>query len=218
MLGHQHFTIVKLPIDYFECHYAKRKEQWATCYRKEASINTNMYVEAFHQVLKYVYLKGKVNKRLDNCIGILLKLARDKGFERIAKMEKGKISERITQIRIRHKKLPFTSIKPTTAYCTWEVHSVDGKNTYIVAHINEVCPYNCAITCSDFRICLHMYSCDCTDALIRASMQTYSPSCATSHTTPSFLNTAIFRYRRFWTDTLTFGSQPIFSTVTSLLI
>ena len=86
--------------DYFECHYAKRKEQWATCYRKEASINTNMYVEAFHRVLKYVYLKGKVNKRLDNCIGILLKLARDKGFERIAKMEKGKISERITQIRV----------------------------------------------------------------------------------------------------------------------
>ncbi len=32
---------------------------------------------------------GKVNKRLDKCIGILLKLARDKGFERLVKLEKG---------------------------------------------------------------------------------------------------------------------------------
>ena len=38
--------------DYFENHYAKRKEQWAMCYRKEATVNTNMYVEAFHRVLK----------------------------------------------------------------------------------------------------------------------------------------------------------------------
>ena len=51
--------------------------------------------EAFHRVLKHVYLKGKVNKRLDKCIGILMKLARDKGFERLVKLEKGKICERI---------------------------------------------------------------------------------------------------------------------------
>lgn len=40
----------------------------------DSPVNTNMYVEAFHRVLKYVYLKGKVNKRLDKCLGILLNL------------------------------------------------------------------------------------------------------------------------------------------------
>ena len=65
---------------YFETYYAKNKKQWAGCYRKHAFVNTNMYVEAFHRVLKYIYMKGKVNKRLDNCIYILLKLARDKGY------------------------------------------------------------------------------------------------------------------------------------------
>ena len=72
------------------------------CFRKESLINTNMYVEAFHRVLKHAYLKGKVNKRLDKCIGILMKLARDKGFERLVKLEKRKISERTNQIRVRH--------------------------------------------------------------------------------------------------------------------
>ncbi len=64
--------------------------------------NKHEHVEAFHRVLKYIYLKGKVNKRLDKYIGILLKLARDKGLERLVKLEKGKNSERINQIRVRH--------------------------------------------------------------------------------------------------------------------
>ena len=65
-------------------------------------MNTNMYVEAFHRVLKYVYMKGRVNKRLDKCIYVLLKLVRDKGFERLLKIEKGKNTERISMIRSRH--------------------------------------------------------------------------------------------------------------------
>ena len=54
-----------------------------------AFINTNMYVEAFHRVLKYVYMKGKVNKRLDNCL--------DK--DRLIKIEKGKNTARINNER-----------------------------------------------------------------------------------------------------------------------
>ena len=46
-------------------------------YRKGTLLNTNMFVVAFHMVLKYVYMKGKVNKRMDKCIFVLLKLTRD---------------------------------------------------------------------------------------------------------------------------------------------
>ena len=87
-------------------------------------------------MLKYIYFKRKVNKRLDNCIGILLKLARDKAFERIAKIEKGKNSDRIARIRARHyqsMKLPLSLIAETEEYLTWEAHSADGKNTYTIS-------------------------------------------------------------------------------------
>ena len=57
---------------------------------KKSGITTNMHVENFHCLLKYVYMKGKVNKRMDKCIYILLKIARDKAFERIIKLEKGR--------------------------------------------------------------------------------------------------------------------------------
>ena len=59
-------------------------------------MNTNMHVEAFHSELKYVYMKGKVNKRCENCIYVLLKLAGDKRYERLVKIEKGNNTERVS--------------------------------------------------------------------------------------------------------------------------
>lgn len=43
------------------CELQNILEQWAKCYRHEAGINTNMYVESFHKAFKYGenYLKGK---------------------------------------------------------------------------------------------------------------------------------------------------------------
>jgi len=58
---------------YFESIYCSRCEQWALCHRKAAGINTNMYTEYFHRVLKHVYMKGKVNKRMHAIIHLLLK-------------------------------------------------------------------------------------------------------------------------------------------------
>ncbi len=50
-------------------YYVQRSKHWAACYRKHA-INTNMFAESFHRVMKHVYLKGTINKRLDSFINI----------------------------------------------------------------------------------------------------------------------------------------------------
>ena len=47
---------------YFEIHYAKNKEQWAASYRKGTLLNTNMFVEAFHRVLKCVHERKSEQK------------------------------------------------------------------------------------------------------------------------------------------------------------
>ena len=159
---------------YFEIHYAYKKEQWASCYRRDATVNTNMYVEAFHRVLKYVYLKGRVNKRLDKFIYILLKFAHDKGFECLIKFEKGKSTERSSMISARHKsslKLSFAQISPGDKLSTRTVTSSDKKQKcYCITLENRTCPHKCALCCSDCNICVHTYMCDCADALIRATI------------------------------------------------
>ena len=88
---------------YFTAHYSQHFKQWAMCYRKRACINTNVFVEAFHHVLKYIYLKGTVNKRIDASISMLLGFARDKLFDRLQKIEKGKNTSHLQLIANRHK-------------------------------------------------------------------------------------------------------------------
>ena len=169
--------------DYFEKHYVRRKEQWAACYRQGSMINTNMYVEAFHRVLKYLYLKEKVKKRMDKCIYPLLKLCRDKAFERFAKLEKGNISKRISLIVKRHQtsvEMSHNSVTVVKSGEKWNVGSSDGKREYTVRFQHTQCPFNCHVRCTACNICVHQYSCECMDdrTFTLHYMQAHSFSCA----------------------------------------
>ncbi|XP_067126787.1 LOW QUALITY PROTEIN: uncharacterized protein [Centruroides vittatus] len=57
--------------DYFMNMYANRNSEWAAWNRKNSLVNTNMYVESFHRLLKH----GKThNKRMDALLHVLIKL------------------------------------------------------------------------------------------------------------------------------------------------
>ncbi|KAI5741100.1 hypothetical protein M8J76_010413 [Diaphorina citri] len=45
--------------EYFETYYLNRVENWAYCHRLFSNINTNMYLEAMHRVIKHVYMKAQ---------------------------------------------------------------------------------------------------------------------------------------------------------------
>ena len=89
-------------------------------------------------VLKYVYMKGKVNKRMEKCIFVLLKLTRDKGVERLIKLEKRKNTERINLIRKHHQsslKLSDYKIIVIEEKSTWEVRTNDATHPYTLHYI-----------------------------------------------------------------------------------
>ena len=156
----------------FEKYFSKfnvgRKQKWAGCYRTKSGINTNMYVESFHRLLKYVYMRGRINKRVDKLLHILMKVARDKGFERLCKLEKGKISGRLSLIRKRHfesTRLSDTSVTQVNS-SQWMVTSSDSTRQYTICEDMKVCSINCHLQCSICNICVHSFSCNCMDALI----------------------------------------------------
>ena len=95
---------------YFVQYYVRRKEQWAACYRTGSLINTNMYVEAFHSAEVHVP-EGKSEQA--SRIHVLMKFARDKGFDRLIKLEKDKLSRRI-RVMHRHR----TSLTLPYDHCT----------------------------------------------------------------------------------------------------
>ena len=72
-----------------------------------------MFCEAFHRVFKYKYLKGKLNRRVDKCLVNLLKFSRDKVFDRINKLTKGKNSAKLKRVHRSHLEsmnVPFTKV------------------------------------------------------------------------------------------------------------
>ena len=94
--NHKHFYI------YFQNVYYSGLQEWAACYRKGCTANTNMFVESFHRVLKVVYLHHKQNRQIDFLLLTLTKIARNKTFERLRKVEMGKNTHRICEISKRH--------------------------------------------------------------------------------------------------------------------
>ena len=114
-------------LDYFQRECVPHTQEWAYAYRIGAEINTNMYCESFHHILKIVYLDSKQNHHLDRLLAVLLRFAKDKAFERIQKLEKGKSSHRMKEILTRHKTaLEMVSdgaVPHQESENTWQVHS-----------------------------------------------------------------------------------------------
>ena len=73
---------------YFNTQYVKKVKEWATCFRIGTIVNTNMFVESFHRLLKVNYLNNKQNCRVDRLIHVLLRIARNLIYEQLNKVEK----------------------------------------------------------------------------------------------------------------------------------
>ena len=153
--------------------YAKRQEQWASCYRISTTVNTNMFVESFHRLLKIVYLQHKQNRRIDYLLNVLLKISRDKTFERLTKLEKGKRSHRICEINKRHQSAADMLKKsPTIQQCgtnKWLVKSLqrNGHEYYVSLSLSQC---SCQMKCIQCNICVHMYTCTCLDATLHTTV------------------------------------------------
>ena len=150
--------------EYFKVNYCSHIEKWATCHRVGTPMNTNMFSEAFHRVLKIVYLGHQHNRRIDYLIYILLRISRDKAFDQLLKTEKGKHSHRTCEINKRHHRAVSSLAKleklDNNAYRVTS-ESKPGE-FYTIQTIQLVC--TCKIKCQFCSACAHMYSCTCLDA------------------------------------------------------
>ena len=132
-----------------------------------------MFLEAFHRLLKVVYLHHKQNRRFDYLMNILLKVNRDKIFEHLTKIEKGKYYHRVVEINKRHK--AAVSMRSSGGAViqrdetNWEVPSEkDGSMNYTVQLVNKSC--KCQLRCTNCKACIHMYTCLCMDAILHCTV------------------------------------------------
>ena len=130
-----------------------------------------MHLESFHCLLKIVYFDSKYNRRVDHLIHMLLKLSRNLVFERINKLEKGKITHRKHEILQRHKNaaLKVASVCPVQTENGWRIESIAKKGKYyMVEKVSESCSRE--MTCPSCNICPHIYTCSCIDYCVRSTV------------------------------------------------
>lgn len=165
---------------YFENYYSHRPKTWAFCYRHDLSLNTNMYLEAMHKKLKYCYMQGKQNRRVDRCIGLLMRFARDMMFERTIRMMKNKPTFRMEQIaHSHHRSIDINDNKiKNIDINTWLVYSATlGKDPYTVSiNISENC-IGCPLACPSCHVCVHQFTCTCVDYKIKGNFCKHVHAC-----------------------------------------
>ncbi|KFM82667.1 hypothetical protein X975_19121, partial [Stegodyphus mimosarum] len=168
--------------DYFQRNYFKRVKQWALCYRVELGIKTNKHFEAFHEILRYIYIDGKKNHRLDNYLKALLKLTRDKLFDRRSMSLKNKPTQIKHEMQENHAKgrLIAKSKVTNVSEGSYRVASEQQLNySYLVTKEN-VDHLTCDLTCAACKICIHMYSCTCIDYLVKFTICKHIHACIIS--------------------------------------
>ena len=158
--------------DYFCTHYVGKTSKWATCFRVGTIVNTNMFVESFHHLLKVVFLGNKQNRRVDHLVHTILRIARNLVYQQLRNVEIGKITHRQLEINKRHKsaldfKLHARLHKEDNH--TWRIESLTNKDKhYTIKKLSVEC--SCALQCSDCGICIHMYTCTCLDATLHCTI------------------------------------------------
>jgi hypothetical protein len=165
--------------DYFKKYYSTRVEKWAFCYRLRLGLNTNMYLEAMHKKLKYSYLKGHMNRRVDKLIASLLRFTRDIMFERLSRHIKSKPTKKMQAITSSHHRskeiTPAMIVEVSPG--EWQVQSSAlTRGPYLVT-FKETVNCSCPLNCPACRACVHQVSCECHDFTIKLNFCKHIHAC-----------------------------------------
>ena len=133
---------------------------------------------SIHRLLKKVYLEGKQNRRLDHLLCVLFQIVKDKAFARFIKINKGKVTQRVTEINKRHKRgeeMMKNGYDIDQINNGWTIRSERDTSIHYTLQKETSCN-NCQLRCSYCRAYVHAYSCTCIDSITHTThcMQTHA--------------------------------------------
>ena len=159
-------------VNYFKEHYIPRPQKWAMCYRNfpHANIDTNIYIESFHNKLKTYYMEKKPSKRIDDLMDLLLKLEEDDYMRRQRMHFYDNNKSAISQSRHeRGVKIKDEDVTIVSDEYKWIIKSQSSGSEYEVKQNETECSSNvCFIRCVELScvgLCQHLYTCTCADQM-----------------------------------------------------
>lgn len=167
-------TILEHFQSYFEETYVPKCNSWAYCYRVDAGINVDIVVETFHKVLKYYVFRKKVVNQLIDALNNLTQFLYREQMEKVIDEQVDNIAIRLRMSRNRHSQSlqgKTDSIeKHLNGWIVPSFKSTDGIYELHFVEKTEIDDCSCKLVCSDCDICIHSYTCTCSDYLLKKNM------------------------------------------------
>lgn len=153
---------------YLKSYYLKRTSEFFTCERPIFIPNTNMHIESFHKLIKYIYLKSNRIKKISNLIEVLKEIVCQVKVDRIVKLKKRKNNKKSRSNYQNHPKAMSKSNlysielfhNQDEVYEVYQVFKNDKINIkyYLTVNYND---HNCNNYCKLCKTCPHQISCSC---------------------------------------------------------
>ncbi|RZF44220.1 hypothetical protein LSTR_LSTR003860 [Laodelphax striatellus] len=154
--------------------FINEPQTWAYAHRLFKGIDASIHLENMHRNLKQIFFKGKKWKRLDRGIQAIMRFVKEKMFDRLVATEKGELSKKLLDIKARHNSAneicsEMTQYIKQEGPGEWTILSKKNlKDLYTVSWRKDNC--TCGLRCETCDICLHSYSCTCSDAAFHWNM------------------------------------------------
>jgi hypothetical protein len=159
-------------VDYLDLNYFNRPDEWSSCFRTmyHDSVDTNMLLESFHNLLKTVELSRRPNRRVDTLIELLLDMEENRFREYLVQKSK-KMDPPLVGPTTRHQKglrIPDSSVLKLDQQ-SWKVESTSRPHKWHdISKVSDFCfSSHCYLACPATPcdgLCAHLYRCDCEDA------------------------------------------------------
>lgn len=157
---------------YFKSYYSDRSECWASCFRKHAFVNTNMFLEAMHKTLKYCVYEKKVIRRLDHSIHLVTVLFNDIHSEYMQKIRKPCANRKTSAIFKNHKLCLKESanllVNKEPDSEKFIVEDTKNSRKYEIT-LSDSKSHNCNLACVHCGFCVHTFICSCSENSIKGA-------------------------------------------------
>lgn len=151
---------LRLFSNFFHKFYAKKRFEWATCYRIHSTRkeSINKYLEPINRVLDSIYMESYCS--LQNSLNYLFAFVRDVCLLKLLKWDEHIVLEKLRETEKNHEEsVNLKQIKSNGS--EWIV--TDDDSDYIVKRSHSDCDKKCGVFCQACDICTHNYNCMCSD-------------------------------------------------------
>ncbi|XP_066140804.1 uncharacterized protein [Euwallacea fornicatus] len=155
---------------YFRDQFANTPQSWANSYTDS---DNNEPLERMHRVIKYIYLHEKNIDNYELALYDIMKFIKDTMFIKLNMLNKMNITTKVNMVKMEHTLSLPLDVKLINKDDWWEILPPVGdiENTtesYKITEVSQMC--HCRLKCPFCNVCIHKYSCSCTNSVIQWNM------------------------------------------------